>query len=77
MYIYCRLFVFLRRLVLILLKHNKNMRIVKTIALELDRIFLFAQNRGARGQKMICDINWGIRRFMTKMRFKSEVVNYF
>ena len=65
-YIYCRLFVFLRRLVLILLKHNKNMRIVKTIALELDRIFFFAQNRGSRGQKMTCDINWKIRRFMTE-----------
>ena len=40
----------------------------------------FAQNRGARGQKMICDINWRIRRFMTKMRslqIESEVINYF
>ena len=56
------------------------MRIVKTVALELDRIFLFAQNRGAIGQKMICDNKWRIRRFKTKMRLlqiKSEVKNTF
>ena len=40
--------------------------LTKAIAKELVQNLLFAQNKGARGQKKICDINWRIRRFMTK-----------